>query len=85
MSEDGCLSDALFNTLQVVSGSVADAFPSGIGPMKGLTIESNNTNNFFIFSSPASYLDLSILLISLDKSYPLYILTNPKVVKVFLF
>ena len=43
MSEDGCLRDALFNTLQVVSGSVADAFPSGIGPMKGLTIESNNT------------------------------------------
>jgi len=39
MSEDGCLRDAVFNTLQVVSGSIEDTFPGGAGSMKGLTIE----------------------------------------------
>ena len=42
MSEDGCLRDAVFNTFQVVSGTVEDAFPGGKGVMKGLTIESDN-------------------------------------------
>ena len=39
MSEDGCLRDAVFNTFQVVSGTVEDAFPGGKGTMKGLTVE----------------------------------------------
>ena len=42
MSEDGCLRDAIFNTFQVVSGSVEDAFPGGKGVMKGLAVESQN-------------------------------------------
>ena len=37
MSEDGCLRDAVFNTFQVVSGTVEDAFPGGKGLMNGLT------------------------------------------------
>ena len=40
MSEDGCLRDAVFNTFQVVSGSVEDSFPGGKGAMKGLTVKS---------------------------------------------
>ena len=40
MSEDGCLRDAVFNTFQVVSGTVEDAFPGGKGVMKGLAVES---------------------------------------------
>ena len=41
MSEDGCLRDAVFNTFQVISGTVEDAFPGGKGIMKGLTVEND--------------------------------------------
>ena len=41
MSEDGCLRDAVFNTFQVISGTVEDAFPGGKGIMKGLTLEND--------------------------------------------
>ena len=37
--EDGCLKDAIFNTFQVMSGTLEDAFPSGKGPIKGLSLE----------------------------------------------
>ena len=38
MSEDGCLRDAVFNTMQVESGDLEDSFPGGLGVLRGLTI-----------------------------------------------
>ena len=38
MSEDGCLRDAVFNTMQVESGDLEDSFPGGLGILRGLTI-----------------------------------------------
>ena len=46
MGEQGCLKDAMFNTLTVEGGGIEDTFPNGLGSLKGITIEPNSLCKF---------------------------------------